>query len=145
MFVGCGEKCRSMPLTRSQIMSRIRSKDSSTEIALRKALWRLGKRFRKNVKTVFGTPDLAVSSLKVAVFCDGEFWHGKKLLEGEVPKHNRRFWVDKLKRNIERDKIVNRELRKKGWAVIRFWEKDILKNPQKAARKVSMIIDGRKG
>jgi len=145
MVASGGKKRQSAPLTRSEIMQRIRSKDSLAEIALRKALWRLGIRFRKNVKDVFGTPDIAVSGLKVAIFCDGEFWHGKKLLEGEIPKQNRRFWVEKLKRNIERDKIVNRELKGKGWAVIRFWEKDILKNPQKMALKVSVIIDRRRG
>jgi len=75
---------------------------------------------------------LCFKGKKLAVFCDSEFWHGKYLLEGKyVPKTNRKFWIEKLERNIERDKIVNMKLKDKGWIVLRFWESDIRKNTDK--------------
>ena len=116
-------------MTRSENMKRIKSKDTSIEIILRKALWKKGYRYRKNCKDVVGKPDLCFKGKKLAVFCDSEFWHGKYLLEGKyVPKTNRKFWIEKLKRNIERDKTVNLKLKENGWTVLRFWESDIRKN-----------------
>lgn len=125
-------------------MQRIRAKDTVAEIKLRKALWHLGVRYRKNARMVFGIPDISIARLKIAVFCDGEFWHGKKYLGGEVPKHNRGFWIGKLKKNIERDKIVNRKLKNSGWKVIRFWEKEVLKNPAKAAIRIARTVEKRR-
>lgn len=133
-----------MPLTRSQIMKRIRSKGSLAEVSLRKALWQLGIRYRKNAVGIFGRPDISISKLKIAVFCDGDFWHGKKLLAGEVPKNNRKFWVEKLQGNIERDRVVNKELRGRGWTVLRFWENEILKNPKAIAKKIAGFVKKRK-
>lgn len=116
-------------MIRSENMKRIKSKDTSIEIKLRKVLWKKGYRYRKNCKDVAGKPDLCFKSKKLAVFCDSEFWHGKYLTEGKyIPKTNRKFWVEKLQRNIERDKTVNEKLKENGWTVLRFWEEDIRKN-----------------
>ncbi len=109
-------------------MRRIKSKDTSIEILLRKELWRRGLRYRKNPKDVFGKPDIVFKGKKLAVFADSEFWHGKYLMENKyIPKTNTEFWVNKITRNIERDKEVTHKLESEGWIVLRFWETDIRK------------------
>jgi len=119
-------------MTRSENMKRIKSKDTSIEIILRKALWEKGYRYRKNCKNVIGKPDLCFKGKKLAVFCDSEFWHGKYFMEGKyIPKTNREFWIEKLEKNIERDKTVNMKLKENGWTVLRLWESDIRKNLDK--------------
>jgi len=116
------------PISRSENMRRIKSKDTTIEILLRKELWKRGLRYRKNVKNVYGKPDIVFKGKKLAVFADSEFWHGKQLLEGKyIPKTNTEFWVKKITRNIERDKEVNEKLKEDGWTVLRFWETDIRK------------------
>jgi len=112
-------------------MSRIKGKDTSIEVALRKALWAKGYRFRKNYKSLPGRPDIALTKYKIAVFCDSEFFHGKdwdtlkrKLEKGKNPD----YWIKKIERNIERDKEKDMLLQAEGWTVIHFWGKDILKN-----------------
>ena len=121
-------KKKKQPISRSENMRRIKSKDTSIEILLRKELWKRGLRYRKNVKDVFGKPDIVFKGKKVAIFADSEFWHGKYLMEGKyIPKTNTEFWVEKIKRNIERDKEVNKKLKNNGWTVLRFWESDIRK------------------
>ena len=113
---------------RSQLMSKIRSKETKPEIKLRKALWNLGLRYRKNVKKLPGTPDIVISKFRLIIFVDGEFWHGynweKKKLE---LKTNRGFWIPKIERNIQRDKSINKKLKEMGWHVIRFWDSQINK------------------
>ena len=106
-------------------MRRIKSKDTKIERLLAKAMWAEGLRYRKNCKDVFGKPDFCFKGKKIAIFCDSEFWHGKKFLEGEGFKTNTNFWETKIKRNIERDKEVNQRLRDEGWKVVRFWGKEI--------------------
>lgn len=116
-------------ISRSENMRRIKSKDTSIEMILRKELWKRGLRYRKNVKDIFGKPDMVFKSKKLAIFTDSEFWHGKQLLEGkDIPKTNTEFWVKKITRNIERDKEVNKKLEEEGWTILRFWEADIRKN-----------------
>ena len=110
-------------------MRRIKSKDTTIEILLRKELWKRGLRYRKNVKDVYGKPDIVFKGKRLAVFADSEFWHGKQLLEGKyIPKTNTEFWVKKITRNIERDKKVNKRLEEEGWTILRFWGTDIRKN-----------------
>lgn len=107
-------------------MRRIKATDTSIEIKLRKALWAKGYRYRKHCKKVFGKPDICFIGKKIAIFCDSEFWHGKYFLEGKyIPKTNTEFWVNKIEKNIERDKKVNAELKEQGWAVLRFWGEEI--------------------
>ena len=120
------------PITRSENMRRIKSKDTSIEILLRKELWKRGYRYRKNAKDVFGKPDIVFKGKKLAVFADSEFWHGKYLMEGKyIPKTNTEYWVRKITRNIERDKEVDNLLKEEGWTVLRFWESDIKKSTEK--------------
>lgn len=122
-------------------MRRIKSKDTTIETILRKELWKRGLRYQKNVENIYGKPDIVFKGKKVAVFADSEFWHGKQLLEGKyIPKTNREFWVKKLTRNIERDKEVNKQLKKDGWIVLRFWENDIRKNVSDCADTIEKVL-----
>lgn len=130
------DKDKKNPLTRSQIMSRIRSKDTSIEKKLGKAMWAAGLRYRKNVRTVYGVPDFVFKSKKIAIFCDSEFWHGKKMLNGETIKTNTAFWERKILRNIARDEEVNALLEAEGWTVLRFWQKEIEKNIDACIQKI---------
>lgn len=110
-------------------MQAIRSKATKDEIILAKALWQRGHRYRKNDKTVFGKPDLTFKRLKLAIFVDSEYFHGK---DWDREKHriqtNRNFWWAKIEGNMKRDIQVNDELVRAGWKVLRFWSKEIRKN-----------------
>ena len=111
---------------RSNLMKKIKSKDTKPELLLRKTLWSLGLRYRKNVKKLPGTPDIVFAKKKVAIFIDGEFWHGYKWgLKKKKIKANREFWIPKIERNIQRDIENNQLLKELGWIVIRFWDSDI--------------------
>lgn len=128
---------------RSKTMSHIRSKDTSIELALRKALWTKGYRYRKNYKALPGSPDIAITKHKIAIFCDSEFFHGKDW-ENLKPRlesgNNPDYWVKKIERNIERDDEKDKELLYKGWTVIHFWGKEILKNPDKCVKVIEETI-----
>ena len=126
-----------MKKTEEQIsynMKQVKSKDSEIELLLRKELWRRGIRYRKNVRKIYGHPDIVFIGLKVAVFCDSEFWHGYNWDErkGDFKSH-REFWIPKIERNMERDKEVNQVLTDSGWTVLRFWGKEIKKETIKCA------------
>ena len=116
---------------RHRNMSRIKGKDTSIELILRKALWAKGYRYRKNFKELPGRPDIVLTKYRIAIFCDGEFFHGKDWtdlkarLEGG---NNSSYWIQKIERNIERDREKNRLLRTQGWEVLHFWGKDIEKD-----------------
>lgn len=118
--------------TKEQIsynMKRVRNKDSAIEVMLRKELWRRGLRYRKNVRTICGKPDIAFISKKIAIFADSEFWHGYnwKQKKDEI-KSNREFWISKLERNMQRDVEVTEKLTEEGWLVLRFWGNEIKKD-----------------
>ena len=122
-------------------MSRIRSRDTGIEVKLRKELWGRGIRYRKNLKTVAGKPDLAFIGKKVAVFCDSEFWHGYDWENAKSKiKTNREFWVDKIERNMRRDAEVNSELEKEGWTVLRFWGREIEKETSRCADEIEKAV-----
>ena len=119
------------PEQRKKNMRAIRSKDTTIELALRKALWQRGIRYRKNYKGLIGKPDIVIKKYMIAIFCDSEFFHGKdwdslkpRLLKG----NNGDFWVNKISKNISRDEKVNKQLKALGWTVLRFWGADIKKN-----------------
>ena len=115
--------------TVSYTMSRIRGKDTSIEVKLRKALYEKGCRYRCNSKYIFGHPDISFKGVKVVVFCDSEFWHGKDFEENEKKiQSNRDYWITKIKRNIERDKEVNEKLTQEGYLIFRYWGGEIQKN-----------------
>ena len=107
-------------------MSKIHGKDTSIEIILRKALWAQGIRYRKNYKGIPGSPDIAITKYKIAIFCDSEFFHGK---DWEVKR-------PKIQRDIEKD----RALENLGWRVIHFWGKDITKKTEQCVRVVEEVI-----
>lgn len=114
---------------RKRNMKAVKASGSKIEVALAKALFARGYRYRKNDKTVFGKPDLTFKKQKIAIFVDSEFWHGKDWhIHKSDHKSNQEFWYKKIERNIERDKEVNIELTKQGWKVLRFWGNDIKKN-----------------
>lgn len=106
------------------------------EVLLRRSLWRLGLRYRKHVAALPGNPDLVFPGARVAVFCDGDFWHGRdwERLRAQLERrHNAEYWLAKIARNRERDRENNALLADSGWLVIRLWETDIKKNPDTAA------------
>ena len=114
--------------TRSRIMSCIKGKDTKIEVRLATTLHRIGLRYRKNDKSVPGKPDICFKKKKVAIFVDGEFWHGHNWEERKKKlKTNREFWINKIERNMQRDQEVNMKLEALGWTVLRFWGKEIEK------------------
>ena len=123
-------------------MAKIKAQDTKPELKLRKALWNLGFRYRKNVKKLPGTPDIVFKKVKLVVFVDGEFWHGfdwemKKL----KIKTNRDFWIPKIERNMQRDVGNNTLLIEKGWKVMRFWEKEINSNLEGCINQVINYLE----
>lgn len=125
------------PEQRRKNMQAIKGKNTSLERILSSALWKLGLRYRKNDRSVFGTPDFVFKRKKVAVFVDSEFWHGKDWKSRkETIKTNREFWIAKIEANIRRDILVNITLQEKGWTVIRFWGKEIEKETLRCAQEV---------
>ncbi|MCL2210555.1 MAG: very short patch repair endonuclease [Treponema sp.] len=129
------------PEQRHKCMSRIRSKNTSIEILLCKALWREGVRYRKNYFKLPGKPDIAVTKYKIAIFCDGELWHGKNWVnrKDEI-KTNNDYWVKKIERNIERDNKVEKELERMGWVIFRYWGNDIKNNLSGCVNEIKEAI-----
>ena len=115
-------------------MSRIRSKGTTPERLIFSELRKLGIRYSKHIK-VFGTPDIAFKAEKLAVFIDGDFWHGYnwKVL-GQKPKSD--FWRKKISRNIKRDTAVDKQLHSIGWKTMRIWEHEVLKDPAPSAKRI---------
>lgn len=112
----------------SYTMSRIRGKDTGIELALRKALSGAGIHYRLYSSKVFGHPDICIQKLKIAIFCDSEFWHGYHFEENKAKIHsNLSYWIPKIERNIARDKEVNETLEGQGYLVLRYWGKEIEK------------------
>lgn len=116
---------------RHKNMQHIKGKDTSIELKLRKALWHNGVRYRKNYRELPGRPDIVLTKYRIVIFCDGEFFHGKDWdeLQPRLEKgKNSDFWIEKIKRNMNRDNEVDRKLKAMGWDVIHFWGKDISKD-----------------
>lgn len=119
-------------------MSRIRSRDTGPERVLRKALWSLGLHYRV-CGNVLGKPDIMFPSCKVAVFIDGCFWHGCPL-HRVWPKTRKILWKSKIQGNIKRDRRVDAELQKQGWAVLRFWEHEVERNLFRISKQVAKTV-----
>lgn len=133
----------STPETRKR-MSNVRLKNGKAEQILAKRLWHLGYRYRKNYKKLPGSPDIAILRYKVAVFVDGEFWHGKDWdTKRERLHRNREYWIEKIEENMSRDLRNNESLRQMGWLPIRFWEKEVLKNPDSCIDTILSVIKQR--
>ncbi len=125
------------PQTTSKIMRAIRSKDSRAELALRRELHRLGRRYRLHPPDLPGKPDLVFRGRKIAVFVDGDFWHGRDVRKiDRTLRRNRDYWLPKIQRTIERDSATTLALEDAGWTVLRFWETDVLRDPLSIARQV---------
>ena len=132
---------RSPEQSRSYNMRRIKSKNTKIEVLFRKALWYEGIRYRKNCRALPGCPDIAITKYKIAIFCDGEFWHGKDWAEKERRlKSNREYWIPKIERNIQRDNTADQQLRCMGWIVMRFWGLDIKRNMPACVESVKEAI-----
>lgn len=113
------------------------------EIMLRRELWRRGLRYRLHAPGLPGRPDIVFMKQRVAVFCDGDFWHGRnlnqrlaKLAEG----HNAKYWLAKVRNNTERDRCQTEALRASGWTVLSFWETDILSHPTYVADQINAAV-----
>ena len=128
-------------IRRKRTMSRIKSKNTTIEVSLRKALWRAGIRYRKNFSKLPGAPDIVIMKYKIAIFCDGEFWHGR---DWEKKKHrinsNREYWIRKIEHNIDRDNEINKRLCGNGWTVIRFWGSEIRSNVDSCVEEINEAI-----
>lgn len=120
---------------RSEVMSKIKGKDTKMEVFLRKMLWENGYRYRKNSTKYFGKPDITLKKENTVIFTDSCFWHGCKK-HFKQPSTRKLFWKKKIERNIERDKEVNAHYRKSGWKIIRIREHQLKKNPEKVIEKV---------
>lgn len=127
---------------RSEIMSRIRGKNTKVEVALRKIVssycYPLGYRYRKHYKKVPGSPDMAFVSMKIAVFLDGDFWHGYNF-QNRRKKLPKKYWVAKIEENMRRDRRMDARLRRMGWKPVRFWEHN-LKNPKRVLHRLEKLL-----
>lgn len=136
------------PKQRFKAMSHIHGRDTSIEIKLRKALWHKGYRYRKNYKKLPGSPDIAITKYKIAIFCDSEFFHGKdweRKLHIKVAKGaHAEFWTQKITRNIHRDMDNNKALEYLGWTVLRFWGKEIEKKTNRCVEVIEKVIAQKK-
>lgn len=134
------------PEVTHKIMSSIKSKDTKPELLLRKSLWHKNMRYRVNYKGLPGKPDIVFTKSKVAVFCDGDFWHGHNWVirgmdsfEEELEGYSE-FWKNKILRNIQRDKEVSQKLNAMGWKVIRIWESDIKSDINECVKAIEEAI-----
>ena len=118
---------------RSWVMSRIRSKNTKIDLKMKGILFKIGYQFDMYPK-MYGNPDFVIRQKRIVIFCDGDFWHGYRYEEKKRP--TKKFWRDKIQRNMSRDRIVSSRLRREGWSVLRFWEHDIENNPEKCRRKI---------
>lgn len=124
-------------------MQCIKNKDTKIELMLRKALWHKGYRYRKNFTQLPGKPDIALTKFHIAIFCDSEFFHGKNwpvLKQQLLRGNNSIFWINKISKNILRDKEINKKLQALGWTVIRFWGNDIKKNLDECIKTIEETI-----
>lgn len=130
------------PEQRKKAMQALKSTGMKQEVRIAKALWHLGYRYRKNDKSVFGKPDLTFKKYKLAVFIDGEFFHGKDWNSGNLRvKTNSEYWFKKIQRNMQRDIEVNTHLKNNGWTVIRFWSKDVKKDLESCVKIIEHEIN----
>lgn len=121
------------PEKRSWVMSRIRSKNTKIDLKMKKMLSELSCGYKMYPK-MFGSPDFILKQRRIAIFCDGDFWHGYNYHEKKRP--TTKYWRQKIESNMKRDHSVSRKLRMEGWSVLRFWEHDIHNDPYKCKRKI---------
>ncbi len=137
------EGCEPASATSSRTKTSNRKAGTKHEDLLRKRLWSIGLRYRRNHKDLPGVPDIVFTRERLAIFCDGDFWHGRNWQErrAKLAKgRNSTYWIAKIERNIARATEVNRELRAAGWTVLRLWETDTLKDLTGTARRVEGTV-----
>ena len=128
---------------RSKIMASIKNKGTKPEVYLRKALFGLGYRYKLNVKTLPGTPDIVLPKFKTVIFVHGCFWHGHKNCPKAIkPKSNISFWEDKINKNKHRDQNTNTVLQKMGWNVLIVWDCELrnLRSFQSTINKIDWAL-----
>lgn len=133
-------------------MAAVRGRDSRAEMKVRRGLFALGLRFRVNDSAVYGRPDIVFRTEQVAVFIDGDFWHGNawrirgfESFEAQFQRWKRpAFWRKKILRNVERDHEVAALLKKGGWRVVRFWESDVEREADAVVRKIAAVVARRR-
>ena len=125
---------------RSWVMSRIRGTNTKIDLKMRDMLKENRMSFEMYPK-MFGNPDFVNRRKKIVIYCDGDFWHGYRYFEKKRP--SKKFWRDKIETNMKRDQRYSRKLRRDGWSVLRFWEHDIEKNPEKCISRIKRKIGER--
>lgn len=130
---------------RSRMMGRIKAKNSKPEMILRKALWARNIRFRLHGRSLPGRPDIVIKKYKLAIFVDGEFWHGFdwKNKKDNI-KTNRLFWIPKIERNMQQDQRCNAALRNMGFTVLRYWSADVLKRLPLVVNEIELYLETRR-
>lgn len=128
---------------RSEIMSKIRSKNTKLETSfcklVSKKLYPQGYRYRRNYRKLPGCPDIVFLKHKIAVFIDGDFWHGYKF-NGAKSRLPKKYWISKIAGNVARDKKMTKKLKKRGWQVLRIWEHEIKNKPEFAIGKIEKSL-----
>lgn len=126
----------------SKRMSNVKLKHNKVETTLAKALWHKGYRYRLNYKKLPGSPDIALTKYKIAIFVDGEFWHGKDFENRkEKLKSNKDFWIEKIQENIDRDRRNDTLLCQMGWIPLHFWSKEVSKNIGHYITEIENYVD----
>jgi DNA mismatch endonuclease, patch repair protein len=141
------ENFRPRSASASRVGAGNRRQNTTPEILLRRALWAAGVRYRLHQAALPGRPDLVLVRHRVAVFCDGDFWHGRHWRTSKdrlAAGWNASYWVAKIDRNRRRDRQVTRRLRLLGWTVVRVWESDVRRDPVRAAVKILGMIEDRR-
>ena len=126
----------------SKRMSHVKSKKTPAEVILAKALWHKGYRYRLNYKELPGSPDIAITKYRIAIFVDGEFWHGKDFdKKKQRLKNNRNYWIEKIQENIDRDLKNDKLLRQMDWYPLHFWSNDVIRYSGQCIDEIIYIID----
>lgn len=125
----------------SKRMKALSHKKSKVESVLAKSLWHKGYRYRLNYKDLPGTPDIALTKYKIAIFVDGEFWHGKDFEKTkEKLKNNKDYWIEKIEENIQRDIRNDNLLRQKEWIPLHFWSREVIQYPELCIEEILETI-----
>ena len=126
----------------SKRMSHVKTKRNSAEVMIAKSLWHRGYRYRLNYKALPGSPDIALAKYRIAIFIDGEFWHGKDFEQRKTKlKNNKDYWIEKIQENIDRDLKNDKLLRQMEWYPIHFWSNDVIKYCNQCVEEVICLID----
>jgi len=131
---------RFSPELRRKTMQAVRSSNTKLEEKVSRELWKRGLRFRKNVKDLFGKPDIAIKKYKVVIFIDSCFWHGCEL-HCKIPKNNRDYWLKKISRNKQRDDEVTSYYKERSWNIMRVWEHDLKIEFNKSIQSIVDLLD----